>query len=59
MIKQFKVYKGIDGKFRTTEKEQPTGTAFGGVYDTPTEAFYYGLKFLDKNCKTAFVIEYL
>ena len=59
MIKNFVVTKNpIDDKFRVTEEGDELGTASGGLHDTPTKAFLYGLKFLKKNCKKPFVIKF-
>ena len=49
----------VSGKYTCINKDDPYSQIVGGVFTTPTAAFYYALKELDSTHKGPFVVEYL
>jgi len=49
----------VDNKFTCINVDDNNAQIVGGVFTSPTEAFYYSLKELDGNHEGPFVVEYL
>ena len=49
----------VDDKFTCINRDDDYSNIVGGVFTSPTAAFYYSLKELDQTHKGPFVVEYL
>ena len=49
----------VEDKFTCINTNNNYAEIVGGVYTTPTQAFYYALKELDQTNNGPFVVEYL
>ena len=58
MITTYSVIE-VDGKYTCINKDDNYSQIVGGVFTTPTAAFYYALKELDSTFEGPFVVEYL
>ena len=58
MITTYSVIE-VDGKYTCINKDDNYSQIVGGVFTTPTAAFYYALKELDQSHNGPFVVEYL
>ena len=58
MITTYQIVQ-VEDKFTCINKNNDYAEIVGGVFTTPTAAFYYSLKELDQTHKGPFVVEYL
>lgn len=58
MITTYQIVQ-VEDKFTCINKNNDYANIVGGVFTTPTAAFYYSLKELDSTHKGPFVIEYI
>ena len=58
MITTYQVVQ-VEDKFTCINKNNDYAEIVGGVFTTPTAAFYYALKELDESHDGPFVVEYL
>ena len=49
----------VDDKFTCINRDDDYSNIVGGVFTSPTAAFYYALKELDQTHNGPFVVEYL
>ena len=49
----------VDDKYTCINKNNDYSNIVGGVFTSPTAAFYYALKELDQNNNGPFVVEYM
>ena len=49
----------VDDKFTCINRDDDYSNIVGGVFTSPTAAFYYALKELDESHDGPFVVEYL
>ena len=58
MITEYEVVQ-VEDKFTCINKNNDYSNVVGGVFTTPTAAFYYALKELDQSHTGPFVVRYL
>ena len=57
MIATYEIIK-VEDKYTCVNKDNDYAEIVGGVFTSPTAAFYYSLKELDANHEGPFVVEY-